>query len=165
MSTSIWNDFIETKQKKGDPGEFIFYEYMLSLYPDTSTHLFYFNDDGRYDLLHHNLDTHMSTTYETKTDSQVTKQTKSPNLFIEFESHGKLSGISTTQADYWVYCFYNLNQLWVISTEDLHYIIDEYRLLSKAPKRNQKGVIESWGYLIPMDACDDILKRFDIIYL
>ena len=60
MSTSIWNDFIETKQKKGDPGEFIFYEYMLSLYPDTSTHLFYFNDDGRYDLLHHNLDTHMS---------------------------------------------------------------------------------------------------------
>ena len=165
MKISEWKDFTKTKEEKGDIGETIFYHYMLDLYPDTSTHLFYFNDDGRYDLLHHNLLTHWTNTYELKTDWKVTPNSINSNMFVEFESHGKPSGISTTISTYWVNYFLHLNQLWIIPTEDLQYIITEYNGLSKAPKYNKKGEIESWGYIIPFDSCSDIIDRFEIISL
>lgn len=37
------------------------------------------------------------------------------NIFIEFRSRGKLSGLSTTQSDYYVYK-YNDNQAFIIQT-------------------------------------------------
>ena len=59
-----------------------------------------FNDDYKYDI---KVETeHGFRTYEVKEDlmSAVTK-----NSAVEFECRGKPSGISTTEADFWIYKF------------------------------------------------------------
>jgi hypothetical protein len=66
-----------------------------------------FNSDFRYDLefgvvegesWFHNIVTNSKV--EVKTD-RLTEKTG--NVYIEYESRGKKSGISTSEADYWVY--------------------------------------------------------------
>lgn len=52
---------------------------------------------------------------EVKTDLQA-KQTG--NVFVEYRSRGKLSGISTSEADYWCFIISNY-QLTMIATEKL----------------------------------------------
>ena len=50
--------------------------------------------------------------FEVKFDQQTIS---SPNLAIEFESRGKASGISTSEADYWVYKIF-FEGRWVFAT-------------------------------------------------
>lgn len=60
-------------------------------------------------------------TFEIKTDSFR----DTGNIAIEIESRGKLSGISITEADYFVTLFKFNNELWSIKTEDLKKLISE----------------------------------------
>ena len=58
-------------------------------------------------------------TIEVKNDL---KATKTGNLFIEFKSRGKPSGIDTTEADFW--CFLVSDVFMLIQTEKLKALVD-----------------------------------------
>jgi len=73
---------------------------------------------------------------EVKRDSWVCK---SGNIAIEYESRGKPSGISTTQADYWVHLFSGKYQDKVI------YIFEVNRLKEVAREYYLKGQIKCMG--------------------
>ena len=59
-----------------------------------------FNNDHRYDILMHSPRLNKRITFEVKDDTR-TKETG--NIVVEHESWGKPSGITTTEADYWVF--------------------------------------------------------------
>ena len=61
------------------------------------------------------------------------KSRETGNVFIEFESRGKPSGIATSQADYWAY-FFGDEECLVISTERL-----KKKLKSLNPPRIRGG--------------------------
>ena len=89
---------------------------------------------------------------EVKTD-KICQRTG--NIFVEFESRGKDSGLATTTAVYWVYC------LWSEVRKEQTYVFIPTRRLKKLIKQNNyremKGG-DNWtskGYLIPKE---DLLK-------
>ena len=77
------------------------------------------------------------------------------NVFVEFESRGKDSGLVTTTAVYWVYC------LWSEVRKEQTYVFIPTRRLKKLIKQgNYKEMRggDNWtskGYLIPKE---DLLK-------
>ena len=87
-------------------------------------------------------------TVEVKTDF---KALKTGNLFIEFKSRGKPSGIVTTQATWW--CFLVANDLFIrISTE---------RLKGLARKFYNKGKIVKGG---DSDTSDAVLVPIEEVF-
>jgi hypothetical protein len=76
--------------------------------------------------------------YEIKTDVLLSKEKDTGNLVIEFESRGKPSGISVTQADYFVYFIPKLKEIWNIKVENLKNIINNNKL-----KKVSGGDLES----------------------
>jgi hypothetical protein len=66
--------------------------------------------------------------FEVKTDRL---SAKTGNIYIEYESRGKPSGIKTTQADYWVYKVTE-NKAIVIKTEELIQIVRQLIIDKKA---------------------------------
>ncbi len=94
-----------------------------------------FNSDFRYDLEYgivegetwfHNVVSNSK--FEVKTDRL---SAKTGNIYIEYESRGKPSGIKTTQADYWVYKVTETKAI-VIKTEELKTIVRQLILDKKA---------------------------------
>lgn len=99
---------------KGEKGEDIVKNYLTNL----GFNFLNKNSDYRYDLK-------MSfwgkeITYEVKTDIYPRD---TGNIVIEFESRGKPSGISVTEADYFVTYFFHFGEIWSISTEKLKLMI------------------------------------------
>jgi hypothetical protein len=96
-------------------------------------------------------------TYEIKTDVKVAPLFDTGNIFIEYESRNKPSGISTSKADWFVTYFIFLNELWFIKTETLRKLIleNEYPIFKDA------GDIGSatHGYLLPRK---DVKKYFHV---
>ena len=72
------------------------------------------NNDNKYDLMMINKG--KETTYEIKTDVFIAPIYDTGNIFIEYESRGKLSGISVTQADWFVTYFKYLKEIWFIKS-------------------------------------------------
>ena len=64
-------------------------------------------------------------TYEIKTDVFVAPIYDTGNIFIEYESRGKNSGISVTKADWFVTYFKYLKEIWFIKSETLKTLIQE----------------------------------------
>lgn len=60
-------------------------------------------------------------TYEVKTDIYPVDTGR---MVIEFESRGKPSGISVTNADYFCYYYKNLGEIWNIKTSTLRSIVE-----------------------------------------
>ena len=85
---------------------------------------------------------------EVKTD-KICQRTG--NIFVEFESRGKESGINTTTANYWVYC------LWTDKFKEQTYVFIPTRRLKKLIKEKEYRVSncgDNWtskGYLIPKE--------------
>jgi len=79
------------------------------------------NKDNRYDLIMKYQGNQI--TYEIKTDILVTPSKDTGNMAIEFESRGKLSGISVTQADYFVYYLAHFGEVWNIKVSNLKKLI------------------------------------------
>ena len=77
-----------------------------------------FNNDNRYDFK-----TEDGTTYEVKHDFQ----TETNNIAIEFECRNKPSCISVTIADYFIFIFPLLNEVWKIKTEKLKKLIKDFK--------------------------------------
>jgi len=109
-------------------------------------------------------------TFESKTDvycippgevnGKVIKGRDSGNIFIEFSCRGKDSGIKVTEADWFVYYFKFLGELWMIKVQDLEKLIDEnnFRVgVGGDPGSN------SSGYLIPKNKFrDKFLVRINL---
>ena len=109
----------KTDLKLGNDGEEIVIKFLQSkgcTYVDS-------NNDNKYDLKM--ITKGEETTYEIKTDVKCAPVYDTGNIFIEFESRGKDSGIVVTQADWFVTYFKFLNQLWFIKSTDLKKIITE----------------------------------------
>lgn len=102
------------------------------------------NNDNQYDIKM--LIKGQERTYEIKTDVKCAPAFDTGNLFIEFESRGKLSGISVTKADWFVTYFKYLKEIWFIKSEDLRLLIKE----NSFPVFRNAGDIGSatHGYLI-----------------
>lgn len=103
-----------------------------------------FNNDNKYDLLM--VKNGKDVTYEIKTDVKCAPLFDTGNIFIEFESRKKPSGISTTQAEWFVTYFEYLNELWFIKTNVLKTLIQN----NDFPIFRDAGDIgsETHGYLI-----------------
>jgi hypothetical protein len=111
-------------------------------------------------------------TYEVKTDVYVAKGRMLPNgyfakgfdtgnIFIEFETRGKDSGIKVTKSDWWVNIFYYLGEMWFIKVSDLKKLISENQF---EIKDNDVGDADSGtkGFVIPREKFRDkfIVKNF-----
>ena len=81
------------------------------------------NDDNQYDLKMKKNNNEI--TYEIKTDVLVAPIYDTGNIFIEFESRGKKSGISVSKADWFVTYFKYLKEIWFIKSETLKNLIQE----------------------------------------
>ena len=69
------------------------------------------------------------------------------NIFIEFSSRKKDSGIVTTESDYWVNFFHHLNEIWIIGVNELRELItnNDFKIFYDAGDKDS----ETHGYLIP----------------
>jgi len=103
------------------------------------------NNNNKYDIKM--LKEGKEITYEIKTDVICKPEKDTGNIFVEFHSRGKDSGISVTQADWFVNYFPFLNEIWFIKSNDLRQLINNnnFRVIKNA------GDIGSatHGYLIP----------------
>jgi len=105
-----------------------------------------YNSDFRYDLKVGQTkekelgDIFAGSTVEVKHDL---KATETGNIFVEYRSRGKLSGISTTQADYYCYAFGET--LHLIKTSDLRDRCRKYlgtsRDVSGGDSNTSKGIL------------------------
>tara|TARA_Y100000389_G_C17414440_1_gene492855 strand:+ start:1036 stop:1545 length:510 start_codon:yes stop_codon:yes gene_type:complete len=79
------------------------------------------NKDYRYDLLMSYGEANF--TYEIKTDVYISPKKDTGNLVVEFESRGKPSGISVTEADFYVYFMPKMKEIWNIKMDKLKDLI------------------------------------------
>jgi len=81
------------------------------------------NDNRIYDLIVIRKEKKVS--YEVKTDVLCRPDSDTGNIFIEFESRGKESGINVTKAKWFTTYFKHFREIWYIKTEDLKNLIQE----------------------------------------
>jgi hypothetical protein len=88
------------------------------------------NKNNKYDLLMSYNNSHIK--YEIKTDILLSKERDTGNMVVEFESRDKPSGISVTQADYYVYYIPKLGEIWNIKMSYLKNLIEteNFRIVS-----------------------------------
>lgn len=90
-----------------------------------------FNDDNKYDFM---TTDHLK--YEVKTEPA---SIKTNNFFIEFKGYGKPSGITTTEADY--YIISDTINYYLISVCSLKILVENARIITTKDK-------STYGYLI-----------------
>jgi hypothetical protein len=102
------------------------------------------NDDNKYDLTM--IKKGVKTTYEIKTDVKCAPIFDTGNIFIEFSSRGKDSGIKVSKSDWFVTYFLFLNEIWFIKTNKLKQLIEnnDFPIFKDAGDFNS----QTHGYLI-----------------
>ena len=116
-----------------------------------------FNDNNQYDLKMKLNEEEI--TYEIKTDVFCKPEKDTGNLFIEFFSRDKESGISTSKAKWFVTYYKYLNEMWFIKTEDLKQLIikNNFRVTVGGDVGSQ-----THGYLIPRNNFKEHFKIYKI---
>jgi hypothetical protein len=105
--------------KLGNEGEYIILDFLIENgcgFIDT-------NDNNKYDIKVSK--NNKEVTYEIKTDYKIAPLFDTGNIFIEFESRGKKSGISVTEADWFVTYLIHFKEAWFIKTNKLKQLISE----------------------------------------
>jgi hypothetical protein len=109
------------------------------------------NKDNAYDLIMEmpirSDSTFRLVSYEIKTDVFCRPDMDTGNIFVEFESRGKDSGITVTKAEWFVTYFKHFNEVWYIKSDKLRKLISE----NEFRVHNDSGDFGSntRGYLIP----------------
>ncbi len=87
------------------------------------------------------------TTYEIKTDVFCRPDMDTGNIFVEFESRGKSSGIVVSTSDWFVNYFKHFREIWYIKTDKLRQLIanNEFKTTEFSGDINSN----TKGYLIP----------------
>jgi hypothetical protein len=91
--------------------------------------------------------TYKLVSYEIKTDVFCRPDFDTGNIFIEFASRGKDSGITVTKAEWFVTYFKHFREMWYIKSDKLRELISE----NEFKVHNDSGDLGSntKGYLIP----------------
>ena len=105
--------------KLGNEGENIIIDFLTS----KGNTLISTNNDNKFDIKM--LSKGKEVTYEVKTDVKVAPLFDTGNIFIEYFSRGKDSGITVCKAKWFVTYFKYLNEAWFIETEKLKELIKE----------------------------------------
>ena len=102
------------------------------------------NDDYRYDVKM--IVNGKETTYEIKTDVKCAPLFDTGNIFVEFHSRNKPSGISVTEAKWFVTYFKYFDELWFIKSNELRKLIEtnDFNIFKDAGDIDS----ETHGYLI-----------------
>lgn len=137
--------------KLGNDGETTVTNYLIS----KGNTLLSTNNDNKYDVKM--LKDNIITTYEIKTDVKVFPMYDTGNMFVEFHSRGKESGVLTSQADWFVTYFKYLNEIWFIKTKKLKKLIEnnDFPIFENAGDIGSK----THGYLLKRK---DIKKHFHV---
>lgn len=115
----------------GQKGERVIAEYLQKYHGVMDIQ---FNDDYKYDIK--GFKNGKELTFEVKTDRyEYFKKIKTYNMFIELTCSNKPSGINSTQADYFIYYYPDLEVFYFISTNDLRKLIET----SNFDKKFQSG--------------------------
>lgn len=116
------------------------------------------NNDNKFDLKF--LKNNEEITYEIKTDVFCSPTRDTGNICIEYQCRGKASGISVTEAKWFVTYFKHFNQLWFIRTEDLKKLISEnnFRTFSQGGDINSN----TCGYLINRENYKEYFNIYNI---
>lgn len=98
--------------------------------------------------------------FEIKTDVLVKPERDTGNMFIEYYSRGKDSGVTVCKARYFVTYFKHLGEVWVIETDELRRLVQQhsFRQITNAGDRNSG----TCGYLIPRMQYRSHFKRYKI---
>lgn len=94
-----------------------------------------------------NVSEHQLVTYEIKTDVFCRPDFDTGNLFIEFESRGKDSGIVVTKAEWFVTYFKHFREIWYIKSDDLRKLISDNQFKIHSDSGDLGS--NTKGYLIP----------------
>ena len=115
-----------------------------------------FNSDFKYDLklgnkgenLLYNIIKLKGQTIEVKTDRDAIKNKCTGNVFVEYMSRDKLSGISTTQAKWWAFVISN-EQIILIETNKLKKLckLKTLKRVSGGDNNTSKGILLPIKYL------------------
>jgi len=126
--------------KLGNEGEQIIIDFLTT----KGCELVNTNNDNEYDIKM--TKDGVITSYEIKTDFFCAPLFDSGNLFVEFSSRNKPSGISVTKSDWFVTYFMFLNEAWFIKSSTLRGLIETNEL----PIFKNAGDINSntQGYLL-----------------
>lgn len=105
-----------------------------------------------------------SLTFEVKTDLKVHSDPEidTGNLFVEFESRGKPSGISVVNSNYYIFYFPKIEQVWIIVTEDLKKLIETNNF--KIGIGGDNGS-KTKGYLVNRKKFKHNFKTYDVSIL
>lgn len=103
-----------------------------------------FNDDYKYDFI-----TTDHIKYEVKADKMALNTN---NYFIEFEGYGKASGLSITEAHY--YILSNTLKYYLITVDKLKYICNKYGIIKKVK------INETFGFIIPSNK---VIKHSELL--
>lgn len=85
-----------------------------------------YNDDKKWDIKTIDF-ADKSTTFEIKTDNYEKYKGYTGNMMIETLYRGNPSGIMATEADYFIYYYQHMDQIWVIKTKDLKEYLNELK--------------------------------------
>lgn len=108
----------------------------------------YLNDNKTHEYdLNMTMPNGKNSTFEVKTDEYCRPDSDTTNLFIEFESWGKPSGLTTTKAKYFVMYYPYLKDIWYIKTSKLRQLIKDNDFVVKEWAGDAKSGTK--GYLIP----------------
>ena len=115
-----------------------------------------FNSNFKYDLklgnkgenLLYNIIKLKGKTIEVKTDRDAIKNKCTGNVFVEYMSRDKLSGISTTQAKWWAFVISN-EQIILIETNKLKKLckLKTLKRVSGGDNNTSKGILLPLKYL------------------
>jgi len=105
------------------------------------------NKDNRYDIIMEYKGKQKK--YEIKTDVYCKPGNDTGNIFVEHLSRGKDSGITVTEADWYVTYFKHFNEVWFIETEKLKILC----VTNKIETRSFGGDAgsDTRGYLVPRE--------------
>lgn len=139
----------------GQNGETIVREHILSF---KHTKLLQLNHDNKFDFMVQKKG--ITKTYEVKTEEFCKPPKDKGNLFIEIECRGKASGISVTQADWYVFYLPYYKQIWYIETEKLRELIETeyFHKVGNSGDVNSNTV----GYLLPRESYRGHFKIYEL---
>ena len=139
----------------GEKGEEIVLNHILSI---TKGKLINTNKDNKYDFAIEK--NNVIKTYEIKTDEYCKPGSDRGNIFVEIECRGKYSGLSVTEADWFVFYLPHRKQIWYIETDKLKELIKSNTFIQTEMSGDANS--NTKGYLIPRRKFREYFKVYEL---
>ena len=127
----------------GEKGEMVLKEHFQNKYNANYLGKSSTEEQRYWDIKLHFPSKDTTNTYEVKTD--VFSDTG--NLFVEYTSRGKDTGIRITKADWWANIYWHLGEVWFIKVDNLRQLIEDNNFRMTVNSGDEGS--GTGGYLIP----------------